>query len=181
MTDQTTAPAPAAPVTPAPPATQGESHMIPKSRLDEVLAQNKSLMDKLAASEKERQEQLEKQLAEQGEWKKVAENRAQEIAALKPKADTLEAYEKTLEAVLSAQVAEIPEAMRSLIPDALSVQQKLDWLSRNKALLVKPKPVDIGAGRTGGTAPTGADLTAEEIQLAQQYGMKPEEYAKYKK
>ncbi len=70
--------------------------------------------------------------------------------------------------------------MRGLVPDELSTQQKLQWLSKNKALLVKPKPVDIGAGKQGGGAPVGVELTQEEIQIAKSFGMSPDDYAKHK-
>jgi len=164
---------------PAPAATQAE-HMIPKSRLDEVLESNRKLQEQLTRTEKERQEQLEAQLKEQGKWKEIAETRAQEMAALKPKAEQADVIEATLKDVLTSQIAELPEAMRGLVPDELNTQQKLQWLSKNKALLVKPKPVDIGAGRQGGGAPEGNDLSPEEIATAKAFGIKPEDYAKNK-
>jgi len=165
---------------PAPTASQAENHTVPLSRLNEVLAANKALQEKLATTEKERQEQLEAQLKEQGKWKEIAEQRANEMAALKPKADQLDAIETTLKSVLDSQIAEIPETMRGLVPEALNTQQKLDWLSKNKALLLKPKAVDIGAGKQGGGAPAGADLTQDEIDMAKAFGVKPEDYAKNK-
>jgi len=91
-----------------------DDHMIPKSRLDEVLKSNRDLQAKLEALEIERQEQLEAQLKEQGRYKELAESRAQEIATLKPKADTVDGYEETLVKVLEAQMADVPENMRGL-------------------------------------------------------------------
>jgi len=172
-------PAPETVSPPAPSATPDEK-MIPKSRLDEVLESNRKLQEQLSRTEKERQEQLEAQLKEQGKWKEIAEQRANEMAALKPKAEQLDAVEATLKDVLASQIAELPESMRGLVPDELTTQQKLQWLSKNKALLVKPKPVDIGAGKQGGGAPVGVELTQEEIQIAKSFGMSPEDYAKHK-
>ena len=160
-------------------ATKDE-HMIPKSRFDEVSKAYKDLQAKLEQVEKERQEQLEAQLKEQGRYKELAEQRAQEIAELKPKAETIDTYEATLISVLNTQLAEIPENMRGLVPDELNTQQKLNWLSKNKALLLKPRPLDIGAGKQGGSAPETLDLTPEELETAKRFGMSPEEYAKYK-
>jgi len=178
MTIETVAPA-AVVESPAPPASQSE-HMIPKSRLDEVLESNRKLQEKLATTEKERQDQLEAQLKEQGKWKEIAEQRAKEMADLKPKAEQADAIEATLKDVLASQIAELPETMRGLVPDELSTQQKLQWLSKNKPLLVKQKPVDIGAGKQGGGQPAGVELTAEEQEFARNFGVKPEEYAKFK-
>jgi len=158
-----------------------DDHMIPKSRLDEVLKSNRDLQAKLEALEIERQEQLEAQLKEQGRYKELAESRAQEIATLKPKADTVDGYEETLVKVLEAQMADVPENMRGLLPDVLTTQQKLDWLSRNKPLLLKQRAPDIGAGKIGGEDQSvSAELTPEEIEFAKSFGYSAEEYAKYK-
>jgi phage I-like protein len=157
-----------------------DEHMIPKSRFDEVSKAYKDLQAKLEQVEKEQQEQLEEQMKEQGRYKELAEQHAKELAELKPKAMTVDSYEATLVNVLETQMAEIPENMRGLIPDELSTQQKLNWLSRNKALLLKPRPLDIGAGKQGGSAPETLDLTPEELETAKRFGMAPEEYAKYK-
>lgn len=166
-------------VSPAPSAKTDE-HMIPISRLNEVLDANKKLQEQLATTEKERQEQLEAQLKEQGKWKEIAEQRANEMAQLKPKADHADAIEATLKDVLTSQVAELPENMRGLIPDELTTQQKLQWLSKNKSLLLKPAAPNIGAGKQGGSAPEGEQLTAEEIEYAKSFGVKSEDYAKHK-
>ena len=166
-------------VSPASPASPSE-HMIPKSRLDEVLESNRKLQEQLTRTEKERQDQLEAQLKEQGKWKEIAEQRANEMAALKPKAEQVEAIEVTLKEVLATQIAELPENLRSLVPDDLTTQQKLSWLSKNKALLLKPKAVDIGAGKQGGSAPEGTTLSPEEMEFAKAFGVKPEDYAKRK-
>jgi len=136
-------------------SASNDEHMIPKSRLDEVLKANKDLQVKLEQVEKERQEQLEAQLKEQGRYKELAEQRAKELAELKPKAETVDTYEATLISVFNTQLAEIPENMRGLIPD-------------------------IGAGKQGGSAPETLELTPEELETAKQFGMSPEEYAKYK-
>jgi hypothetical protein len=153
---------------------------VSRERLNEVLKINKDLEKRLKSLEKEQQEQLEEQMKEQGRYKELAEQHAKELAELKPKAMTVDSYEATLVNVLETQLAEIPENMRGLIPDELNTQQKLNWLSKNKALLLKPRPLDIGAGKQGGSAPETLDLTPEELETAKRFGMAPEEYAKYK-
>jgi len=161
-------------------ANNTDQAYVSRERMNEVLRANKDLQARLEQVEKERQEQLEEQLKEQGRYKELAEQRAKELAELKPKAETVDTYEATLISVLNTQLAEIPENMRGLIPDELNTQQKLNWLSKNKALLLKPRPLDIGAGKQGGSAPETLDLTPEELETAKRFGMSPEEYAKYK-
>lgn len=181
MTDQVaTPPAPAATETPAPPASQGE-HQVPISRLNEEIGKRKAIEERLQLLEKASKDAEIKRLKETEDYRGLYEKAEKELAEVKPRAAIADEGEKTLRFVLESQIAELPESMRGLVPDELTTQQKLQWLSKNKALLVKPKPVDIGAGKTGGQAAQGADLTPEEIEMARQFGMKTEDYAKYKK
>ena len=180
MPDQpNTPPAEQVSTPPAPPATQGE-HMIPKSRLDEVLALNKTFADRLAALELERKDEVEKRLAEQNQWKELAEKRGAELTEAQGKAAKVAEYEKTLESLLEKQVGEIPEEKRALIPTYGTTQQRLEWIAANRAILTAPKPFDIGAGRQGGAEGKKIELTAEELEVARKFGMTPEDYAKYK-
>lgn len=158
-----------------------EEHMIPKTRLDQALAKSKDLEERLAKMEKQQNADAEDRLKQQEEWKELAEKRGKEIADLQPQAAKLTSYTETLEKVLAAEVEQIPEAMRGLIPEQLSVEQKLDWLSQNKSLLSKPQGFDIGANkRSTEKDAKKVDLTAEEKQIASDYGMTAEEYVKYK-
>jgi len=178
MTDQTATPA--APIeTTAPPASTGE-HQVPISRLNEEIGKRKAIEERLALLEQASKEAETKRLKETEDFRGLYEKAEKELAEVKPRAAIAEESEKTLRAVLESQVAELPENMRGLIPAELTTQQQLQWLSKNKAMLVKPKPMDIGAGRQGGSAPTGAELSQEEMEYAKQFGVKPEDYHKYK-
>jgi hypothetical protein len=81
---------------------------------------------------------------------------------------------------LDAQIAELPEDFRDVVPDGLSTKQKLDWLAKNKSKFMKAEPFDIGAGKRGVKPEKTPELTPEELQAAKHFGMTPEEYAKYK-
>jgi hypothetical protein len=165
-----------------PPAeAQKTEHMIPKTRLDEEIQKRKDAEARATALEAEKNSQLETQLAEQGKYKELAEERNNKIAELQPKADKLEEYEKTLLDVLESQIKEIPEEFRGMVPEALSTQQKLNWIAANKSKLMKSQPFDIGAGKRGGTdgKPT-LELTEEEKATAKRFGVPLDEYAKFK-
>jgi hypothetical protein len=82
-----------------------------------------------------------------------------------------------LENVLETQTNEIPEELRGLIPDELSVKQKLDWISRNKTLLLKPVAPDIGAGIRGAGTGSAVKLSPEQIEMARKTGVSVEDYA----
>jgi hypothetical protein len=145
---------------------------------------NKRAQDAEAESarlKKEQDDAKAKALQEQGKWQEIAETRQKEIDELKSKSDKLDSYETTLQDTLKAQLAEIPEALRPLVPSELSVQQQLGWIAKNKATLQKPKAFDIKVFEKGLENNKPTELTADELQAAAAYGMKPEEYAAYQK
>jgi seryl-tRNA synthetase len=183
MSDQLVTPAPIQP--PAPPAIPGDQkpneNMVPQSRLNEMAEKNRQLQERLDATEKERQDQLEKQLQEQGKWKELAEQRAQELATLKPKAEQVDTYEATLKKVLDAEIATLPEEYQDVVPEGLSTKDQLDWLAKNKSKFMKAEPFDIGAGKRGVKPEKKTELSEEEKDMARQYGMSEEKYAEYKK
>jgi phage I-like protein len=168
----------------ASPAIKGETkaeNMVPQSRLNEMAERNRQLQERLDATEKERQEQLEAQLAKQGEWKEIAEQRAQKLAELQPKADQLDSYEQTLKKVLDSEIATLPEEYQDVVPESLTTQQKLDWLAKNKSKFMKAEPFDIGAGQKGTKQIKKPDeLTDDEKKVAKAFGVSEEEYAKNK-
>jgi len=153
---------------------------IPRDRFDEVNQLAKDRKEKLDQIEKDQKKAAEERLAQQDKWKELAENRGKELDAAKVKAEKLDSYEETLQGVLNSQVEQIPEEYRTLIPDELTTQQKLDWMAQNQAILTKKKPFDIGAGKRGGDKDKGIELSNEEREQAKKMGVSPEEYAKAK-
>ena len=169
---------------PAPSATQDVKqveNMIPKSRLDEVIAQRDAANKKADALEAAQHAAEKKRLEEANQYKELYEKTQAELTSLKPKAEQVDDYETTLQGVLSSQVAELPEEFQDVIPDGLSTKQKLDWLAKNKSKFMKAEPFDIGAGKRGTRPDKKIELTPEEKEMAAKYGMTEDAYAKYKK
>jgi hypothetical protein len=135
---------------------------------------------KAEALEKAQQEADRKRLEESQEYKKLYETTLADLTSIKPKAEQVDTYEKTLAAILAAQIEELPEDFRDVVPDGLSTQAKLDWLAKNKSKFMKAEPFDIGAGKRGTKPDKHAELTPEELQIAKRAGLTPEEYAKFK-
>lgn len=164
--------------TTAPPTTQGE-HMIPKSRFDEVNEARKKAEERIAQIEAEQKLEVEKRLAEQNQYKELADKRGEDLVKAQAEAAKVAGYEKTLTEVLAAQVEALPKEKRGLVPDALTTQQKLDWIAKNAAILKAPAAFDIGAGQLGGGEDnTPPVLSPEEHATAVQFGMTDAEYAK---
>jgi hypothetical protein len=112
-------------------------------------------------------------------WKKLYEGVKADYDKVAPRAAFADEAEKTLQGSLEAQIQEIPEHFRSLVPDGLSVSQKLNWISQNKPLLMKEKGFDIAAGKQGGGSPETNTLTPEQKEVARLSGIPETEYAKY--
>jgi hypothetical protein len=160
-------------------AEKTKEHMIPKSRLDEVLQKNKELAERLTAIDKAQKEAEEKRLMEANNFKDLYEKQKVELEGLKPKAAFAEESEKVLQSVLESQINDIPEHFRTLVPEGLTTNQKLSWISQNKPLLMKEKGIDIGAGKQGGGAPDVTSLDPGQIEMAKMFNVKPEDIVKY--
>lgn len=122
-----------------------------------------------------------KQLAEQGNYKALAEQHAAEVERLRAVEARANALDATLRKSNEARIARVPEQYRSMIPTDYAPEKLQDWLDANEALLGKPPApnFDAGAGGSGGGSRT-TDLTPEEKQMAAAMGLTAEQYAKQK-
>jgi hypothetical protein len=130
------------------------------------------------AEEAQKSKEIQADLDAQN-WKKLYEGLKADYDKVAPRAAFADEAEKTLQGSLEAQINEIPEHFRSLVPEGLSVSQKLNWISMNKPLLLKEKAFDIGAGKQGGGSPETVTLNPEQKELARLAGIPEAEYAKY--
>ena len=147
---------------------------VPQSRFNEVVAARNAAEAELkkfrdAAAAAEQQEALKK-----GEFEKV-------IGDLKPKAERADALEKTLKEYLDAEIADIPEDMRSLVPQG-DVTAQLSWVKQAKGRgLFTKKPVAPpmdGGERGDGGGNSSVKLTPEQKETARKAGMTEDQFAK---
>ena len=155
--------------------TQNTEHMIPKSRFDEVNTKMKEFEKELKASKKALEDAQNDRLKEKEEYKELYEKSIKELNELKPIAEQVTTWKETMEALFEAQKAEIPEEMHSLIPEEMSVKQKLDWIAKNKALLLKPTAPNIGAGERGSSGGGDAEVTQGLRNAASAFGLTDEQ------
>jgi len=162
----------------AEPKKTDTDHMIPKERFDEVNQKWKDEVKAREASDKALKEAQTTRLKEKEDYKVLFEQATKELGELKPKAESFDSYKETMKNLFETQKEEIPEELRSLIPEELTVKQKIDWIAKNKKLLLKPVGPDIGAGLRGaGGGDVKLELTPEERQVAKQFGYTDKEYA----
>ena len=158
-----------------------KEHMIPKERFDEINQKYKDEVKARTAADKALKDAQEVRLKEKEDYKALYEQTTSELSELKPKAEAFDSYKETMGKLLEAQIEEIPEELRGLIPEEATVKQKIDWIAKNKKLLLKPIAPDIGAGVRGADGKiTSVKLTAEEQTAARTFGYTDEEYAKNK-
>lgn len=156
-----------------------EGYKIPKERFDEVNNRMKEFEKRAKAAEKALKQAQTSRLEEQEQYKELYEQATGELSELKPLVEQVEGWKETLQKLYNAQVEEIPEEYRQLIPEELSINQKLNWISRNKALLSKPIAPKSGAGEQGKAGnEIKIELTPEQKETARRFGYTEEEYMK---
>lgn len=110
------------------------------------------------ARAKEEQERL----AKQGEWQKLAEERAKELEALKSLKEKADRFENQLKATNEARIKRIPDAMRSVVPSDYSPERLAEWLDKNESVLTVGRTapnLDAGdKGERGKKAPNPSDV-----------------------
>jgi len=132
----------------------------------------------LKKHEEEARQREQARLAEQGQWKELAESRAKELNDLQPYRDRAEALETMLRDSNKHRMEQIPEDMRALVPTDYAPEKLASWLDANISRLTKPVAPRLDGGATGGSS--AVTLTDEEKQVARATGMSLEDYAKYK-
>ena len=154
-----------------------ESHMIPKSRFDEVNSENKKLRAELEAREKAERERTEKTLLEQERYKERADKRAAELTEANAKAGKADAYEAAVNRLLETELASLPEEVRDLVPEDYEPHKKIDWIAKNKAKLLKPAPPNIGAGGIGAGDPNASNkpIPADFGDVAKAFSLSKEQ------
>lgn len=127
-----------------------QEYMIPKSRFDEVNQKFKDVQAQLDALLAEKKEAERKAKEEQGKYQELYENASKEYSEFKSKYENVESRAKELENVinslLESKLESIPEDFRDLIPDNLTPEAKLEWVTKaeQKGLFSKKGQKPIG-------------------------------------
>lgn len=168
----TTPPADQNPADPKPAESAGGIETLPdwaQKLIREVRTEAASHRTALREAERTAKAADEARLAEQGEYKKLAEDRAQRVAELEPVAQEVEAlrvkveqFEKATLARIAAEIAEWPEGMRAVVEKARDVEEKaavVEHLRSAVAELAKAK----GSGSPGNQADPKAAVAREQV------------------
>jgi hypothetical protein len=152
---------------------------IPYERFREVNERAKAAEAKLEALQSKQKDDEETRLAEANEYKALYEKAKLEIEALKPFKARTDELAAALKATVDAEMASLPEDVRSLVPEFDDPRKTLDWLNKNKGKLLRPLAPSTDAGRQGDRAET-IQLTPNEEAVARAAGMTNAQYAEAK-
>ena len=155
---------------------------LPQWAQDEIKRSRKEAGDyrmRAKAAEEARQKEAAKKLEEQGEWQKLAEQRAAELEAMKSVSEKAEALAAKIQATNEARIKQLPEAYRGMVPDYDDPVKVSEWLDKNAAALQKPQAPNLDGGAQGDAA-KNVKLTAEELAAAKRMGISAEKYAAMK-
>lgn len=130
-------------------STQNE-HMIPKTRFDEVNTELKDLKAQLesftAAKAKDEKAKAEK-LGEFEQLYRTADGQVKELTTKHESASQrVTALEGILGGMLETKMSAIPEEFHELIPEGMSLEQKLSWLDKAQAKGMFKKQEDVVIG-----------------------------------
>lgn len=125
-----------------------------------------------------------KKLAEEGNYKALADQATAEAESLRGYRDRAASLEQVIRDSNDSRIKTLPESARDLVPVDYAPEKLQAWLNKNMSLLTKPAPPNFDAGAGSGSGGSGSrdiELSAEEKALAAATGMTIEQYAKAKK
>lgn len=147
-----------------------------KARIKEL---NKEAADRRHEAKREA-EARQRLLEEQGEYKPLYEEAKSRLEGYQTLEQRTQSLESVIQAGNEARIAQIPEHMRTLVPEGLTPEGVSKWLDKNLHVLTVPPAPQTDAGVQGNPA-AGVKLSSEELEAAAIMEMTPEEYAEYKK
>lgn len=132
--------------------------MIPKSRLDEVLARAKKAEDALAAQAKQAEEAEQARLKKQGEYQalyEAADGKAKTLEAKVTEQDAeLVRYRERFQAMLTSRLEAAPEHIRALLDEWTRSTRWRGW-TRTRTSSRPPSPRRRIPMRAMGCGPVG--------------------------
>lgn len=151
--------------------------MIPKSRFDEINEQKKAAQDELNKIKQAQEQAKIDQQKEQGKFEDLYNQASEEVQKFKgnfEQANTrVEQLEGVITSMLETKLESIPKEYHDLIPDNLSPEAKLDWISKAdaKGLFVDKSKTPVG-GLTNPTKQTDMENMTHSQLLAMGYSNK---------
>ena len=138
-----------------------------------------SYRTKLREFEESQKQAKQERLAQQNEWKALAEQRQAEIEQLKDYQERYNAMIDNIKANNEKRLEGIPDTMRSLVPPIDDPATLGQWLDANwQILTAKPNAPSLNGGAGSAPARTAnIALSDAELEMARKMGLSAEDYA----
>ncbi len=150
-------------------STQNE-HMIPKTRFDEVNTELKDLKAQLESFTKAKAKDEKAKAEKLGEFEQLYRTADGQVKELTTKHESasqrVTALEGILGGMLETKMSAIPEEFHELIPEGMSLEQKLSWLDKaqSKGMFKKQEDVVIGEATSRKAEPKVDTKTMSPIE-----------------
>jgi hypothetical protein len=152
------------------PVAYNASHEAAKARvrLREREAELQDTIDKLEAAEEQRRRDA---LDEETRLK-------EDLQTATSRADANDVFREAFIETLGRRIEDIPETDRHRVPDFDDPRKTMSWLDDNRDLFEREnRAPDTDAGASGDRRQAARELTAEQKEVARQFGITDEEYA----
>ncbi len=145
--------------------------------------ENRKAHDDRKSAEQKRQQEEQARLEADKQWETLAGQYKKQLDELTPRAERVDTVDQLLKDMAQTRITGLPKQFQKLVPEYDDPLKTLAWLDANASTLSAPVPPNLDAGLQGdgGNPNTAvAKLSADELTLAQQAGMTPEQFATYK-
>lgn len=112
-----------------------------------------------AETERKRQEDEQKLLVEQGNWKALAEQRGAELETANKKAALADEFLADIVASNTARVGKLSDLAKKLVPEGMEPRSLAKWLDAAAEVLMKPEAPGLDGGKTGTRTPEKVDAS----------------------
>ena len=152
--------------------------MFPADYVQQLRQEAASYRTKLREIEEANKRANDERLAAEAQWQELAEQRAREIAELRPYQERYTAMLEALKAGNEKRLEQIPDGMRSLVPPIDDPATLGQWLDANWTILTGKPLAPTMNGGAGAPAPRTSTvvLTDAELAMAVKMGITPEQY-----
>lgn len=152
---------------------QQQPTVVSYDRFKQINEEKNNLAARLAAIEQAENARKQAEQIKNGEFQAV-------IDQLKPQAERAAQLEATVKLVLDAELADIPEDKRALVPP-LETAAQLQWVKAAKraGLFAAPRAPETHAGVTGDRPAAQVRLSPEQEEFRRASGMTTDDYIKY--
>ena len=165
------------PVSSTPAGAKNTEHMIPQSRLNQVIQERDEIKNRLATLEDAQKEKSDATLAEQNRYHELYQQTQAELESLKSVQEQADRYGQALQTTNQARLERLSEQTRMLAPDYEDQIKLSAWLDKAEQFPTEtPKPdapnLDGGSG-SGGSESSSKALPAgmqSVVDMARQYG-----------